>query len=34
QYTADPYFAGSLDEFQIYTRALSVGEVRYLAGDR
>jgi len=34
QYTADPYFAGSLDEFQIYTRALSVGEDRYLAGDR
>jgi hypothetical protein len=34
QYTADPYFDGSLDEFQIYTRALSVGEVRYLAGDR
>ncbi len=34
QYTADPYFAGSLDEFRIYDRALSPGEVRYLAGDR
>ena len=34
QYTADPYFAGSLDEFRIYNRALSAGEVRYLAGDR
>ncbi len=34
QYTADPYFAGSVDEFRIYNRALSAGEVRYLAGDR
>jgi hypothetical protein len=34
QYTADPYFVGSIDEFRIYNRALSEGEVRYLAGDR
>ncbi len=34
QYTADAYFAGSLDDFAIYSRALSPGEVRYLAGDR
>ncbi len=34
QYAADPYFAGSLDEFRIYNRALSAGEVSYLAGDR
>ncbi|MDI6450285.1 LamG-like jellyroll fold domain-containing protein [Anaerobaca lacustris] len=34
QYTADAYFGGSLDDFAIYSRALSPGEVRYLAGDR
>jgi hypothetical protein len=34
QYAADAYFAGSLDNFQIYSRTLSPGEVRYLAGDR
>jgi hypothetical protein len=34
QYTADGYFKGTLDEFRIYNRALSEGEVRYLAGDR
>ncbi|MDI6450628.1 LamG-like jellyroll fold domain-containing protein [Anaerobaca lacustris] len=34
QYAADAYFSGSLDEFQIYSRALSAGEVRYLVGDR
>ena len=34
QYTADAYFSGSLDEFRIYNRALSAGEVRYLVGDR
>jgi hypothetical protein len=34
QWTADGYFTGQLDEFQIYNRALSEGEVRYLAGDR
>jgi hypothetical protein len=34
QYTADAYYNGSIDEFRIYNRALSAGEVRYLAGDR
>ncbi len=34
QYAADAYFGGSLDNFVIYSRALSAGEVRYLAGDR
>ncbi|MBN1361397.1 MAG: discoidin domain-containing protein [Sedimentisphaerales bacterium] len=34
QYTADPYFDGSLDEFRIYSRALTAGEIQYLAGDR
>ncbi len=34
QYTADAYFYGMLDEFRIYNRALSAGEVKYLAGDR
>jgi hypothetical protein len=34
QFPADAYFSGSLDEFRIYNRALSVAEVRYLAGDR
>ena len=34
QWDADGYFGGSLDEFRIYSRVLSVGEVRYLAGDR
>ena len=34
QYAADAYFSGSLDEFRIYNRALSAGEVRYLVGDR
>ncbi|MBN1508515.1 MAG: LamG domain-containing protein, partial [Sedimentisphaerales bacterium] len=34
QYEADPYFKGSVDDFRIYNRALSVGEVRYLVGDR
>jgi len=34
QYDTDGYFGGSLDEFRIYDRALEVGEVRYLAGDR
>jgi len=34
QYTADGYFTGSLADFSIYSRALSAGEVRYLAGDR
>jgi hypothetical protein len=30
----DPYFNGSIDDFRIYSRALSDGEVLYLAGDR
>jgi len=34
QFDADGYFGGELDEFRIYNRALSVAEVRYLAGDR
>ena len=34
QWTADAYFTGSLDDFRIYNRVLSEGEVRYLAGDR
>jgi hypothetical protein len=34
QYSADAYYVGSLDEFRIYSRALTAGEVRYLAGDR
>jgi hypothetical protein len=34
QWSADAYFTGMLDEFRIYARALSSGEVRYLAGDR
>ena len=34
QYAVDPYFAGSLDDFCIYDRALSEAEIRYLAGDR
>jgi len=34
QWTADPFFGGSIDEFRIYNRALSESEVRYLAGDR
>ncbi|HSW02309.1 MAG TPA: LamG-like jellyroll fold domain-containing protein [Sedimentisphaerales bacterium] len=34
QYEADAYFGGMVDNFRIYNRALSVSEVRYLAGDR
>ena len=34
QFTADGYFGGMLDEVRIYNRALTTGEVRYLAGDR
>ncbi len=30
----DPYFSGLIDDFRIYNRALSAGELRYLAGDR
>ncbi|MGE5296280.1 MAG: LamG-like jellyroll fold domain-containing protein, partial [Solirubrobacterales bacterium] len=34
QWSADAYFYGMLDEFRIYNRTLSAGEVKYLAGDR
>jgi len=34
QYEADAYYGGMIDDFRIYNRALSEGEVRYLAGDR
>jgi hypothetical protein len=34
QFTADAYLNGALDEFRIYSRALSEAELRYLAGDR
>jgi hypothetical protein len=34
QYEADAYFNGYLAELNIYNRALSAGEIRYLAGDR
>jgi hypothetical protein len=34
QFTADAYLSASLDDFRIYSRPLSEGEVRYLAGDR
>ncbi len=30
----DPYLPGSIDDFRIYDRALSGGEIRYLVGDR
>jgi len=32
QYEDDPFYAGDIDELLIYTRALSLGEIRYLAG--
>jgi len=32
QFAADSFYFGSLDEFRIYNRALSEGEVLYLAG--
>ncbi len=34
QNTMDPYLNGAIDEFRIYNRALTAGEIRYLAGDR
>jgi len=34
QYAADGYFTGSLADFSMYSRALSAGEVSYLAGAR
>jgi len=32
QFTADGYYAGRLDDFRIYNRALSMAEVAWLAG--
>ncbi len=32
QWEADAYYQGSIDEFRIYNRALSVAELRFLAG--
>jgi hypothetical protein len=34
EFAADGFYTGLLDDFRIYTRALSEAEVRYLAGDR
>jgi hypothetical protein len=34
QSVADALFTGVIDEFRIYSRALTAGEVRFLAGDR
>jgi len=34
QWSGDGYYQGLIDEFRIYNRVLTVGEVRYLAGDR
>jgi hypothetical protein len=34
QWTGDAYLTGSIDDFRIYSRPLSEGEIRYLAGDR
>jgi cytochrome c len=34
QFTADPLYNGSVDDFRIYNRVLSEGEIRYLAGDK
>jgi len=34
QYAADGYLTATLDEFRIYRRVLSAGEVLYLAGAR
>jgi hypothetical protein len=33
-YTTDAYYNGSIDDFRIYNRVLSEGEIHYLAGDR
>ncbi len=33
-FAADEYYTGAIDEFRIYNRALTAGEVQYLAGDR
>jgi len=32
QFAADDFYFGSIDEFRIYDRTLSLAEVRYLAG--
>ncbi len=34
QFTADAYYQGAIDEFRIYSRLLSAGEIRFLTGDR
>ncbi|HQG49481.1 MAG TPA: LamG domain-containing protein, partial [Sedimentisphaerales bacterium] len=34
QYAADAYFKGVVDDFRIYNKALSKGEIMYLAGQR
>jgi hypothetical protein len=34
QYEADAYYGGMVDDLCIYDRAMSEGEIRYLAGDR
>jgi len=34
QWSADGYYQGLIDDFRIYNKALSAGEVRYLGGDR
>ena len=34
QYSADAYYRGALDDFRIYNKALSKGEIMYLAGKR
>jgi hypothetical protein len=34
QWSADAYLNGAIDDFRIYSRPLSEGEIRYLAGDR
>jgi hypothetical protein len=34
QYSADGFYQGLVDEFRIYNRALTDGEVRYVGGDR
>ncbi len=34
QWESDAYFEGLMDEFRVYDRALTAGEVRFLAGDQ
>lgn len=33
QYSADPYYSGGIDDFRIYSRALSAEEIAVMAGD-